>query len=46
MSRSTAALLPGIVLLAAIGYLGKLTEQVIAAYGKTHHQALPNIEYH
>ena len=45
MSRSTAALLPGIVLLAAIGYLGKLTEQVIAAYGKTHHQALPNIEY-
>ena len=45
MNRSTTALLPGIVLLAAIGYLGKLTEQTIAAYGRTHHQALPNIEY-
>ena len=39
------ALLPGIALLGAIGYLGKLTEQAIAAYGKAHHQALPNIEY-
>ena len=45
MNRSTAALLPGIALLGAIGYLGKLTEQAIAAYGKAHHQALPNIEY-
>ena len=39
------ALLPGIALLGAIGFLGKLTEQAIAAYGKAHHQALPNIEY-
>jgi len=38
-------LAPGIILLAAIGYLGKLTEQAIAAYGKAHHLALPNIEY-
>ena len=45
MGRSTAALLPGIALLAAIGYSGKFAEQTIAAYGKTHHQALPNIEY-
>jgi uncharacterized integral membrane protein (TIGR00698 family) len=38
-------LLPGIFLLAIIGYAGKLTEQSIAAYGKSHHLALPNIEY-
>jgi uncharacterized integral membrane protein (TIGR00698 family) len=36
---------PGIALLAAIGYLGKLTERAISVYGKAHHQALPNIEY-
>jgi len=38
-------LVPGIALLAAIGYLGKLTEQTISAYGKAHHLALPNVEY-
>jgi uncharacterized integral membrane protein (TIGR00698 family) len=38
-------MIPGIALLAAIGYLGKLTEQAISAYGKTHHLALPNVEY-
>ena len=38
-------LIPGILLLIAIGYAGKLTEQSIAAYGKAHHIALPNIEY-
>jgi hypothetical protein len=38
-------LIPGIILLTAIGYAGKLTEQSIAAYGKAHHVALPNIEY-
>jgi uncharacterized integral membrane protein (TIGR00698 family) len=38
-------LLPGILLLAALGYAGKVTEQSIAAYGKAHHMALPNIEY-
>ena len=37
--------LPGILLLAVIGYAGKFTEQSIAAYGKAHHTALPNIEY-
>jgi uncharacterized integral membrane protein (TIGR00698 family) len=37
--------LPGILLLAAIGLAGKFTEQSIAAYGKAHHLALPNIEY-
>ncbi|MBV9938086.1 MAG: putative sulfate exporter family transporter [Acidobacteriaceae bacterium] len=38
-------LIPGLFLLAAIGWLGKLTEQGIAAYGKAHHLHLPNIEY-
>jgi uncharacterized integral membrane protein (TIGR00698 family) len=38
-------LLPGIGLLLVIGYLGKLAEEGLRAYGKAHHQALPNIEY-
>jgi len=38
-------LVPGVLLLAVIGYLGKLTEQGIAQYGKAHHLHLPNIEY-
>jgi uncharacterized integral membrane protein (TIGR00698 family) len=38
-------LIPGILLLALLGYAGKVTEQSIAAYGKAHHLALPNIEY-
>ncbi|MFM2124917.1 MAG: hypothetical protein RL328_1368 [Acidobacteriota bacterium] len=38
-------LLPGVLLLAAIGWAGKFTEQSIAAYGKAHNLALPNIEY-
>ena len=38
-------LLPGIVLLAAIGLAGKVTEQSITAYGQAHGMALPNIEY-
>jgi hypothetical protein len=32
-------------LLAAIGLLGKLAEHSISSYGKSHHLALPNIEY-
>src|SRR5262249_36221154 len=40
-----ARLIPGILLLAAIGYAGKFVEQSITAYGKAHHTALPNIEY-
>ena len=40
-----ARLLPGIVLLLLIGYLGKLTEQSIAAYGRAYQVTLPNIEY-
>ncbi len=40
-----ARLIPGLLLLIAIGYAGKLTEQSIAAYGKAHQLALPNVEY-
>jgi uncharacterized integral membrane protein (TIGR00698 family) len=39
------ALVPGILLLAAVGYAGKFIEQFIAQYGKAHHLVLPNIEY-
>jgi uncharacterized integral membrane protein (TIGR00698 family) len=39
------SLLPGLVLLFAVGYLGKLSEQWLKALGKAHHWALPNIEY-
>ena len=39
------ALVPGILLLAAVGYAGKFIEQFIARYGKAHHVVLPNIEY-
>ena len=39
------ALVPGVLLLAAVGYAGKFLEQFIARYGKTHHVVLPNIEY-
>jgi len=42
---STAGLIPGILLLAVVGYAGKFIEHFIAAYGKTHHLVLPNIEY-
>lgn len=38
-------LVPGIALLAAVGFAGKFTEQFIARYGKAHHLVLPNIEY-
>jgi uncharacterized integral membrane protein (TIGR00698 family) len=42
---SILAVVPGILLLAAIGFAGKLTEQAIARYGKAHNLHLPNIEY-
>src|SRR6184192_4001577 len=38
-------LVPGVALLFAIGYAGKLTEGLLRDYGKSHHLALPNIEY-
>src|SRR5271167_5231181 len=42
---SAAGLIPGILLLAVVGYAGKFIEQFIASYGKAHHLVLPNIEY-
>lgn len=38
-------LVPGIALLAVVGYAGKFIEQSIARYGKAHHMVLPNVEY-
>src|SRR6202034_1034614 len=38
-------LVPGLLLLAAVGFGGKVIEQSIARYGKAHHVTLPNIEY-
>ena len=38
-------LVPGTLLLAVVGFAGKVTEQSIAEYGRTHQLTLPNIEY-
>jgi len=38
-------IIPGVLLLAAIGYAGKLLEQNVGAYAKGHHWVFPNIEY-
>jgi len=37
--------IPGVLLLAAVGYAGKLLEQNVGAYAKGHHWTFPNIEY-
>jgi uncharacterized integral membrane protein (TIGR00698 family) len=36
---------PGILLLAGIGYAGKLLEKTINGYAKAHHLTIPNVEY-
>ena len=38
-------IIPGVLLLAAIGYAGKLLEQNVGKYAKAHHWIFPNIEY-
>lgn len=43
--RHLIELIPGLALLAVVGYAGKWIEHSIAAYGKSHHRILPNIEY-
>lgn len=43
--RRAAELIPGLLLLAAVGFAGKLIEQSIAAYTKSRHIPFPNIEY-
>jgi uncharacterized integral membrane protein (TIGR00698 family) len=37
--------IPGILLLAAVGYAGKLLEANVGKYAKSHHWTFPNIEY-
>ena len=37
--------IPGVLLLFAIGYAGKLLEQNVGGYAKSHHWTFPNIEY-
>jgi uncharacterized integral membrane protein (TIGR00698 family) len=44
-TASFLGLIPGIALLAVVGYGGKFIEHAIAVYGKAHHLTLPNIEY-
>jgi uncharacterized integral membrane protein (TIGR00698 family) len=43
--RRALRVIPGILLLASVGYLGKFLEQFIARYAKAHHLTIPNIEY-
>jgi uncharacterized integral membrane protein (TIGR00698 family) len=38
-------IVPGVLLLAAIGYAGKLLEVNVGKYAKSHHWVFPNIEY-
>ena len=43
--RRFVKLLPGVALLAAIGYAGKFVEATANGYIKSHHLTAPNIEY-
>ena len=45
LGLSVLRLVPGVVLLAAIGYAGKVIEHTLNTYAKTHHLTFPNIEY-
>jgi len=45
LGRRIVELIPGLLLLAAVGYAGKFIEQSIAIYTKSHHITFPNIEY-
>src|SRR6201993_974234 len=38
-------IIPGVLLLAAVGYAGKLLKQNVGGYAKAHHWTFPNIEY-
>ena len=37
--------IPGVLLLAGVGYAGKLLERNVGTYAKAHHWTFPNIEY-
>ena len=45
ISTKFLRLIPGVALLAAIGFAGKLLEKNINLYAKSHHWTIPNIEY-
>jgi uncharacterized integral membrane protein (TIGR00698 family) len=45
IAAQTISLIPGLLLLAAVGYAGKFIEQSIAHYTKANHIIFPNIEY-
>lgn len=45
LPQRIAQLVPGVVLLFVLGYLGKLVQQAIKNYGVANHLALPDIEY-
>src|SRR5260370_30995189 len=38
-------IIPGVLLLAAVGYAGKPLERNVGTYAKAHHWTFPNIEY-
>jgi len=43
--RRIFGLVPGLLLLVAVGYAGKYIERSISLYGRAHHLRLPSIEY-
>ncbi|AXC11841.1 hypothetical protein ACPOL_2521 [Acidisarcina polymorpha] len=45
IGRQIVSLIPGLLLLAAVGYAGKFIEQSIGHYTKANHITFPNIEY-
>jgi uncharacterized integral membrane protein (TIGR00698 family) len=45
LSHRILALIPGLLLLTAVGYAGKFIEQSIGTYTKAHRITFPNIEY-
>src|SRR6201993_4569165 len=44
-ARHFLRIIPGVLLLAAVGYAGKVLEKNVGAYAKAHHWTFPNIEY-
>src|SRR5271170_6480751 len=45
VGKQVVSLIPGLLLLAVVGYAGKFIEQSIAHYTKANHITFPNIEY-
>lgn len=45
VAKKLTQTLPGLILLAVVGWAGKFIEQSITSYRISHHITLPNIEY-